>query len=320
MNSLLIVFVVLIVYLGSILLTINYIKKSVAQNTKEIYSLKKNSIENNIENFSDSYEKENIENIKEIIIEQVNKIYDIDVDSIRNLGAISKSLLTGKNYHKHNGNSPVDVGTLVIPANVIIEGTLHVDTIKPGIEDKLKIDTDLNVTGNAQLNGTLHVVGTATLADRAHFKPFVENKEVTGFMIKNLKETKNLGYNILVRDNGQVALKVDNFKVGYTEPDDLAGYIPAFQIYSWGCQFNDNLKAIKNLTVTGDIDVTKKINTASIDVTDLLTTASIEVTDLLTTKELTLYDPHEGHENYKKVVSAYIDREVHIKGKNVLTY
>ena len=106
MNSILILFVVLIVYLGSILLTINYIKKSVAKNTKEIYSLKKNSIENNIENniknnienFADTY---NTETIKAHVIEQVNKIYDIDVDSIRNLGAISKSLLTGKNYHKN---------------------------------------------------------------------------------------------------------------------------------------------------------------------------------------------------------------------------
>ena len=89
---------------------------------KEIYYLKKNSIENNIENFTDTY---NTETIKAHVIEQVNKIYDIDVDAIRNLGAISKSLLTGKNYHKHTDGTG-DPGTLTIPANVVIEGTLQV--------------------------------------------------------------------------------------------------------------------------------------------------------------------------------------------------
>ena len=129
---------------------------------KEIYSLKKNSIENNIENFADSYEKENI---KEMIIEQVNKIYDIDVDAIRNLGAISKSLLTGKNYHKHNSANPDEPGTLTIPANVIIEGELKVDKIntRPETSTPLDILTDVNIGNKLHVTGPLTTSSTLTV-------------------------------------------------------------------------------------------------------------------------------------------------------------
>jgi hypothetical protein len=65
---------------------------------------------NNIENFSGNLN---------LIKEEINKQYNMDIESIRNLGAISKSLLTGKNYHNIN---PVYPGTLTIPGNMIVEG------------------------------------------------------------------------------------------------------------------------------------------------------------------------------------------------------
>lgn len=66
---------------------------------------------NNIENFSG----DQLSTIKE----EINKQYNMDIEAIRNLGAISKSLLTGKNYHSTNTATS---GTLTIPGNTIIEG------------------------------------------------------------------------------------------------------------------------------------------------------------------------------------------------------
>ena len=181
-------------------------KNNIVLNKKIKYL--ENSIENNIENFADSYEKENI---KEMIIEEVNKIYDIDVDSIRNLGAISKSLLTGKNYHKHNSANPDASGTLVIPANVIIEGTLSVGNgpiikgskddhsyeIGPGPNQCIKIHTPpkgktrliiRNETG--QPGAQLVLIGEA---GRGTEKPSVLHKDDKGLHISGNSDNPNTG-------------------------------------------------------------------------------------------------------------------------------
>ena len=51
---------------------------------------------------------------------EINKIYNMDVEAIRNLGTISKSLLTGTNYHSTDVGTP---GDLTIPAdNTIFNG------------------------------------------------------------------------------------------------------------------------------------------------------------------------------------------------------
>ena len=71
---------------------------------------------------------------------EINRIYNMDVEAIRNLGAISKSLLTGTNYHSTTVGT---AGTLTIPAdnttllgNANITGTLSVNgsiLLPPGI-------------------------------------------------------------------------------------------------------------------------------------------------------------------------------------------
>ena len=56
---------------------------------------------------------------------EINKIYDMDVEAIRNLGHISKSLLTGTNYHSTDPGTP---GDLTIPAdNTKFKGNVVVD-------------------------------------------------------------------------------------------------------------------------------------------------------------------------------------------------
>ena len=59
----------------------------------------------------------NLINIRELIRQE----YDHDIEAIRNLGTISKSLLTGKNYHNTSPGSGNE-GDLIIPANVKIQG------------------------------------------------------------------------------------------------------------------------------------------------------------------------------------------------------
>ena len=75
------------------------------------------------------------------IRDEVKNQYTIDVDSIRNLGAISKSLLTGTNYHSTTVGKP---GTLTIPAdNTVMNGNLIVDNIN--IVDRLRnLETQIN--------------------------------------------------------------------------------------------------------------------------------------------------------------------------------
>jgi len=64
----------------------------------EINNLKKNNLENfgndNIEHLSNTDEEK--------VIEIIKREYNHDIEAIRNLGAISKSLITGKNYHNTN--------------------------------------------------------------------------------------------------------------------------------------------------------------------------------------------------------------------------
>jgi len=70
---------------------------------------------------------------------EINKIYNIDVESMRNLGAISKSLLTGTNTFTPSlkGTS----GTLTIPTN---------DTI---LQKNLQVLGDTIVKGNIEIMG-----------------------------------------------------------------------------------------------------------------------------------------------------------------------
>ena len=58
---------------------------------------------------------------------EINRIYNMDTEAIRNLGAISKSLLTGTNYHSTTVGT---AGTLTIPA------------------DTTKLLGDANISGN----------------------------------------------------------------------------------------------------------------------------------------------------------------------------
>jgi hypothetical protein len=70
------------------------------------------------ENFDDN--NINLDNIQD----EINKVYNLDIEAMKNLGAISKSLLTGKDYYTTKPSTP---GNLNIPTDsTIINGPVIV--------------------------------------------------------------------------------------------------------------------------------------------------------------------------------------------------
>ena len=86
---------------------------------------------------------------------EINRIYDMDVEAIRNLGAISKSLLTGTNtFTTSTTGKP---GELTIPAdNIIMQKDLTVN-------GTTKINGTTNINGTTKINGDLIVNGSILL-------------------------------------------------------------------------------------------------------------------------------------------------------------
>ena len=74
------------------------------------------------EKINNALANRNTEDVKKIVNEQ----YNMDIEAIRNLGTISKSLLTGTNYHNTTPGTP---GNLTIPSNVNTKGNQIIDGI-----------------------------------------------------------------------------------------------------------------------------------------------------------------------------------------------
>ena len=91
--------------------------------------------------------------IKQSVINTVDQVYNMDTEAIRNLGAVSKSILTGKNYHNVSGT--VTPGDLIIPANTTIDGYTN-------------INGNTNIDGDTVINGTL-------VANNIHIYQIVTN-------------------------------------------------------------------------------------------------------------------------------------------------
>ena len=98
----------------------------------------------NQENFVDGVQpfQTDMSYVKKTITNEINRIYNMDTEAIRNLGAISKSLLTGTNYHSTTVGT---AGTLTIPAdNTVLLG-------------------DTSINKNISIGGTLSVNGSILL-------------------------------------------------------------------------------------------------------------------------------------------------------------
>lgn len=129
-------------YIVGLIVLITFIYFKYIKNNKNIKKIK-----NLTENFENRADTDLIANsltygqLKQEILNHINSVYDIDVESIRNLGAISKSLLTGTNYH-NTSNRNVESGVLTIPASTFIEGSAIID-------GNVTINGELNITSNS---------------------------------------------------------------------------------------------------------------------------------------------------------------------------
>ena len=75
-----------------------------------------------LENFGNNNIVEHLESTEEDRVREIVKEeYNHDIEAIRNLGAISKSLLTGKNYH-NTSTTDLQDNMLKIPANFMVMG------------------------------------------------------------------------------------------------------------------------------------------------------------------------------------------------------
>ena len=160
----------------------------------KINKLEKNNIENMT---SVEHMTSDVETIRNLIREE----YNHDIEAIRNLGAISKSLLTGKNYH--NTDPDTTPGRLIIPADVEIQGNLF-------------------VTGNAE-------IGPAYIG-----KYHGDDDDVYAHFGHKAYKTDETGYAILQKNNGQtyVNTKEDNI---YLRKNN----VNIAKIYQGGAEFGN---------------------------------------------------------------------------------
>jgi hypothetical protein len=119
-----------------------------------------------------------IDNIRD----EINKQYNMDIEAMRNLGAISKSLLTGTNYHSTTVGTP---GTLTIPADntnlmgsLTLNGSLNMQAWQPlnwngranfetssdqfvfSAPGGVTVYKDAKNSGNLTVGGSLSISGT----------------------------------------------------------------------------------------------------------------------------------------------------------------
>jgi hypothetical protein len=121
---------------------------------------------------------------------EINNIYNMDVEAIRNLGAISKSLLTGTNYHSTEVGTP---GDLTIPAdNTIFKGDVN-------------LDGDMVLKGGMVLKGDITVDGTINFTNK---NTKIMNILPRGMIISFNDMIAPLGWAICDGDNGTPDLRI----------------------------------------------------------------------------------------------------------------
>ena len=159
---------------------------------------------------------------------EINKIYDMDVEAIRNLGHISKSLLTGTNYHSTAPGTP---GDLTIPAdNTKFKGKVSVDGgINMAPYQTLSSDGRMHISGNEILyllnkegvhisnawegNGNLTVDGTINMANGGTLQSSAGRMHIAG--LEKLYLLNRQGVHISNEWDGNGNLTVDgDIKIG----------------------------------------------------------------------------------------------------------
>jgi len=107
------------------------------------------------ENFESSTVTPEMTNLINTTIQsQIQQIYDLDVEAMRNLGAISKTILTGANYS--TDGTALTPGTLTIPANIVVLGSVTYNDTTGG---NLASNSNTNIsTSNISINKSNNII------------------------------------------------------------------------------------------------------------------------------------------------------------------
>ena len=121
---------------------------------------------------------------------EINRIYNMDVEAIRNLGAISKSLLTGTNtFTPSTTGTP---GDLTIPA----DNTKFLGNIK--VTGNSEITGNTKVTGNSDITGDTKITGKLSVTEN-----------ITGNLKGNVTgklTSPNGNYTLNISDDGKLSI------------------------------------------------------------------------------------------------------------------
>ena len=200
----------------------------------KVEKISKNNIQEDVTNTGDTLTDSQLKAINN----QISQIYNMDVEAIRNLGAISKSLLTGTNYHSTIVGTP---GSLTIPADTTI------------LQGSLQVNQNATVTGNITTNNI-----TATNINSTNDITIGKNLNVNGQFtsLAGGLQLKNTNYNVTGNDATIGNIVSDNVthKALMISGNNSAGSVRRVKIY-------DDLTVSGNLSVNGgNINGVTKIN------------------------------------------------------------
>ena len=141
---------------------------------------------------------------------QISQIYNMDVEAIRNLGAISKSLLTGTNYHSTTVGTP---GTLTIPADTTqFKGTVNIDN-NLTVNNNLTVDGEVKILDNLTVDGEVKVLDNLTVDGKVKV---LDNLTVDGNVTTKLVDSTEIKYTKLTSNNAVTSLGGGWFNIGFT--------------------------------------------------------------------------------------------------------
>ena len=207
----------------------------------EINNLKKNNLENF--NNNDIIEHMTSDEIDTKITQKIQQEYNYDLEAIRNLGTISKSLLTGKNYHNININK-TEIAYRPIEGKLCFanpDNNLNIPESEQieSYEDAVKFcDETVNCKGFSKKSETeyiFHTDNNGTTASGASENSFCFEKNIQ----KGDLENNNLIIPANVTNQGNVVTKGDNNIMGQLSVMgklSVGGFelLPAGCIIMWG--------------------------------------------------------------------------------------
>ena len=185
-----------------------------------MYTKMLNMEKNSIENFNNNDIVEHMtEDTKKELKELIHQEYNYDLEAIRNLGTISKSLLTGKNYH----NNDVSLSSIAYTTTtgVLCNSTSNISNAATEEEAKTSCNNDSTCDGF-----TKNANGTFTLYSN------INGTTVVGATAENSCSVKQIHEGTLENNNLTIPANVNI--LGNMTVQGWANAVPIGTIIIWG--------------------------------------------------------------------------------------